>query len=170
MKELLIGCGNSRIKRLVASKEKEEWENLTTLDIDPSCNPDVVWDLHYLPLPFEDETFDEIHAYEVLEHVGKQGQYAFFFNQFSDFWRILKPNGLMMGSVPRWNGQWAWGDPGHTRIITEGTLSFLSQKLYTEVGRTAVTDYRSIYKVDFEVSVEINEDFLWFILRKLDAT
>ena len=56
--------------------------------------------MNKLPLPFDNDTFDEIHAYEVLEHVGKQGDYIFFFAQFSDLYRILKPNGLLVAMSP----------------------------------------------------------------------
>jgi predicted SAM-dependent methyltransferase len=89
-RELLIGCG-SRREKLIFFEGKKEWENVTTLDINQDHMPDIVWDLHNIPLPFEENSFDEIHAYEVLEHTGKQGDYQFFFDQFSDFWRILKP-------------------------------------------------------------------------------
>lgn len=150
MSELLIGCGNSRKKRVTGSWTSAEWTALTTLDIDPSCNPDVVHDLNVLPLPFADNSFNEIHAYEVLEHCGRQGDWRFFFDQFSEFWRILKPDGWFVATVPMWDSPWAWGDPGHTRVITDGSLSFLSQEQYTkQIGNTAMTDYRPVYKADF---------------------
>ena len=100
--ELLIGCGGNHRKQLFIDN-KRDWENLVTLDINPDHKPDVVWDLMNIPLPFFDNLFSELHAYEVLEHTGQQGDYQFFFAQFSDFWRILKPNGLLMGSCPQKN-------------------------------------------------------------------
>ena len=107
MKELLIGCGSNIDKRL-ALENHFGWGNLVTLDINPDHNPDVVWDLEKLPLPFEDNEFDEIHAYEVLEHTGSQGDYKFFFAQFHEFWRILKKDGVLFVTCPLWNGKWAW--------------------------------------------------------------
>ena len=73
-----------------------EWVNLVTLDIDPNCNPDIICDLNELPYPFKDNTFNEIHGYEVLEHCGTQGDYQYFFAQFTEFWRILKPEGMFL--------------------------------------------------------------------------
>ncbi len=79
-KELVIGCGNSRV-RILNEDNDEEFQNPTFVDIDPDCKPDKIWDLETLPLPFEDNEFDEIHAYEVFEHTGQQGDYEFFFEQ-----------------------------------------------------------------------------------------
>jgi SAM-dependent methyltransferase len=166
--ELLIGCGNSRVKRLDHAKSNE-WRGLYTLDMDASCNPDVVWNIDELPLPFEDEAFEEIHAYEVLEHSGRQGDWRFFFAQFAEFWRIMKPGGRFYATMPAWDGEWAWGDPGHIRVFVPGTLGFLSQREYElQVGNTMMTDYRSVWKHDFEVEgVQETNGQLCFVLRKL---
>jgi len=152
MSELLLGCGNSREKKIRHGNLSEEWNALTTLDIDPACSPDVVHDLDVLPYPFDDNAFDEIHAYEVLEHFGRQGDWRAFFAQFNELHRILKPDGLLVATVPAWDSPWAWGDPGHTRIITQGTLAFLSQEIYrTKIGNTNMTDYRGVYSADFRL-------------------
>lgn len=167
-RELLIGCGSRRIK-LLFPPDKQEWQHLTTLDINGSHNPDVVWDLNNLPLPFADNTFDEIHAYEVLEHTGRQGDHIFFFAQFSDFWRILKPNGMLIGSSPMYNSPWAFGDPSHTRVIQKESFVFLDQTQYAEqIGKTAMTDFRYIYKADFAVvHVTENNGTLQFALQAI---
>lgn len=127
----------------------------------------VLWNLEQLPLPFEDSTFDEIHAYEVLEHLGTQGDFKFFFAQFEDLWRILKPAGMLIASVPLWSSQWAWGDPSHKRVITPGTLAFLSQAEYAkQCGVTRMTDFRSVWHGDFEtVTAQISGDSMMFVLR-----
>lgn len=145
MSELLIGCGASRAKKLVW-KGRTEWSALTTLDMNPSAKPDVVFDLNDTTLPFPDDSFDEIHAYDVLEHVGRQGDWRFFFAQFEDFWRVLKPEGVLLGISPHPSSPWAWGDPGHTRVIAPESFIFLSQANY---GRPPMTDYRPWYRGDF---------------------
>lgn len=167
-KELLIGCGDSRVKKMSQKGEEEKWFNLTTLDCYPECKPDVVHDLEKFPYPFEDATFDEIHAYEVLEHTGNQGDWKFFFDQFAEFYRILKPNGLIYGSCPNWDSPWAWGDPSHKRVINNGTLVFLSQDEYKkQVGKTPMTDFRHYWKGDFApVFLQKSENNFMFILQK----
>jgi predicted SAM-dependent methyltransferase len=132
--------------------DQQDWCNLVTLDMNESCDPDVVWDLNEFPYPFPINEFNEIHAYDVLEHTGKQGDYKFFFQQFTEFWRILKPDGLLLITIPHWNSIWAWGDPGHTRVLAPGCFHYLSQNQYArQLGITKMTDYRNIYKADFEV-------------------
>lgn len=167
-RELLIGCGNSRKKQVHGSWTTEDWSNLTTLDMDAGCKPDVVHNLDVLPYPFADNTFDEIHAYQVLEHTGRQGDWKFFFDQFYEFWRILKPDGLFVASVPMWDSPWAWGDPGHTRVITKGSLIFLDQREYAQVGQSAMTDYRHAWKGNFQPFAAIEKEHEFgFILKAI---
>ena len=163
--DILLGCGSNRVKKLHFGRDG--WNDLVTVDFATSHNPDVVWDLENLPLPFDGNSADEIHAYDVLEHLGGQGDWKFFFNQFADFWRMLKPGGLLFAQVPAWNSIWAFGDPSHKRIINAGSLVFLSQKQYEEqVGISPMTDYREWYNADFDI-VECmgNDDVFQFILR-----
>ena len=169
-RELMLGCGTNRDKRIWLAGEETPFQNLTTLDMNPGVNPDVVFDLDELgekPLPFEDNTFDEIHAYEILEHFGRQGDWRGFFKQFTEFWRVLKPSGHFIGTVPHWESSWVWADPGHVRCIPADSLTFLSQSQYkAQEGKTAMTDYRPWYKADFEI-VGLNdsvEDIQFFIL------
>ncbi len=167
-RELLIGCGRDLRKKIFA-QGKESWSKLTTLDINPDHKPDIVWDLTQFPLPFEDNTFDEIHAYEVLEHTGAQGDYRFFFAQFSEFWRILKNNGYLIGTCPLPTSVWAWGDPSHTRILQKEQFIFLDQSEYEkQVGVTPMSDFRSIYKADFkQISAHEKDDTLHFVLQAI---
>lgn len=157
MPELLIGSGARCQKQIVL--RGAEWTDLVTLDINPDHKPDLVHDLNVLPYPFADNTFDEIHAYEVLEHMGQQGDWRFFFAQFSEFWRILKPNGLLCGTSPDSSSRWAWGDPGHARVISPESFVFLDQDNYTaQVGKTPMTDYRFVYSADFKVIHSVVDD------------
>jgi SAM-dependent methyltransferase len=165
--ELLLGCGSERSKRIIVPDTQPEWRNLVTLDMNEDMSPTVIHDMNHIPLPFAENTFDEVHAYEVLEHTGIQGDFRFFLQQFADFWRVLKPGGFFCGSVPMWDSPWAWGDPGHTRVITSGSLVFLSQDEYTnQVGKTSMTDYRRWYQANFEtMGVQEKEHQMSFVLK-----
>jgi len=167
--ELLIGAGNDRKKKVTVEGMPDEWAELVTLDIDEELDVDVHHDLNILPLPFDDNTFDEVHAYEVLEHCGKQGDWRFFLDQFSEFHRILKPSGFFVATVPMWDSQWAWGDPGHTRIISDASLTYLSQAEYEkQIGKTNMTDYRGWYKADFDLfAMEEGDDTFGFVLKAI---
>lgn len=168
VKELMIGAGSNRERKVWGGKEKTAFKNLTTLDIEPSHNTDIVWDLNVTPWPIPDNEYDEVHAYEVLEHLGKQGDAKAFFDHFSEIWRILKPGGQLFASCPLWDSPWAWGDPSHTRIITKHSLVFLCQEEYEkQVGKTAMSDFRSIYKRNFKIlATQEANDVLAFVLEK----
>ena len=124
--ELVLGCGINRYKSLI-SPEPLDPGTTVTLDINPDAKPDFVWDLNDMPMPmFSDNQFSRIHCYDVLEHFGRQGDFISFFKFFDEIHRILENGGWFIAITPT-DGKWAWGDPGHTRIINLGTLdSYLS--------------------------------------------
>lgn len=167
MSELLIGCGNSRVKKLKFHPD-DDWTDLTTLDFDPLCGADVLHDLNsFEPWPFADNSFVEVAAYEVLEHIGQQGDFRKFFHDFGEIYRVLKPGGVLAATCPSWQSQWAWADPSHTRIIAPGSLVFLNREQYhNQVGKTAMTDFRWLWKGDFEpIHVEDNGERFTFGLK-----
>src|SRR5262245_56615220 len=98
-RELLLGCGNSRHKSLLAPGGSPEWRGLVTFDMDPKCGADILGRFED-GLPFPDDTFDEVHAYEFLEHLGRQGDWRGFFSDFTEIYRVLKPNGFLCASTP----------------------------------------------------------------------
>ena len=151
MRELLIGCGNDRRKRLDPA-QKWQWDELVTIDHDPNCGADFVHDLEDFPWPVDADSFDAVHAYDVIEHLGRQGDFRSFFDLFAEIYRVLKPGGMFCGIVPSMKSPWVWADPSHTRAIAPETLVFLSQREYAEqVGNTPMTDFRWYWKGDFEV-------------------
>lgn len=171
-KSLLLGCGNSRDKKI--QYPGAEWlGELTTLDMNPNCGADVVHDLDVSPayLPFPDEEFDELAAYDVLEHIGLQGDWRSWFDEMADYHRILKPGGIFGIIVPV-NAD-ALADPGHTRFITANYFLFLSQKFYDKAlaDGLPVTDYRWYWKLDFEIPLmqPIDDHHLAVVLRKPEA-
>lgn len=169
MKTLILGAGSTPEKKIFLPG-REKWEGeVVRLDFNSDHKPDIVADLEVLPYGWAlSEEYDEIHAYEVLEHTGQQGDWKFFFAQFSELHRILKPRGKIFASVPRWDKIWAWGDPSHKRVINEGTLTFLSQDNYKQgVGKSAMSDFRFCYKADFVYAWGEMDDLIFkFVLEK----
>lgn len=169
MPSLLLGCGHSRQKKVALHGAAPVFvEPLVTLDMGANCGADVVHDLDIRPLPFPDETFDELAAYDVLEHVGRQGDWRGFFEEFAEYWRILKPNGLFGIIVPV--GRDYHADPGHTRFFAPEWFRFLDQRWYGDAlaGGQQVTDYRWFWKRDFQtVAIDPIEDHhIAAVLRK----
>ena len=168
MPELLIGCGSRRDKLLCPPGRPKVWTGLMTCDLNADHHPYVIHDLERLPWPWEDSTFDEVHGYEVFEHLGRQGDFRAFFGQFQEAWRILKPGGYLCGTSPAPSSPWLWGDPGHTRAIQPESFVYLSQKEYQkQIGHTAMTDYRFCYAGDFEPMILLpdSEGTFLYILR-----
>ena len=172
MKELLLGCGNSRLKRFAPSAASgDKFQNLTTVDMDANCKPDILMNLsrQFWHPQIEDSAYDEVHDYEVLEHFGAQGDFIAFFQTFANIYNALKPGGYLCASCPSMKSRWAWGDPGHTRIISPESLTFLDQAEYTkQVGNTAMSDYRWVWKGDFKLTGHKDDgDSFMFILQAI---
>lgn len=184
-KELLLGCGHARDKRIhpPGTENFRGWCDLTTLDINTKCDADLIVDLSTWPfrrydavkstwIPYigPESQYNEIHAYEVLEHIGMQGDVRTFMHQFRIFWTWLKPGGYLCATVPDYRSLWAWGDPSHTRIINAGTLVFLSRKEYEkQLGKTSMSDYRDLMRdMDFDiVRANVVGQTFEFILRAI---
>jgi SAM-dependent methyltransferase len=163
---LLLGAGDRFKKEVICELSPEkQFKKVVTVDIHGS--PDIWWDLNEFPYPFHDEEFDEIHAYEVLEHLGTQGDYKYFFEQFNELRRILVPGGVFCASVPSQDSIWAWGDPGHTRVLPMAVFGFLTEKIYEGVGKGPTQDYRDY--IDGFWEFEGHQDIghrIYFVLRK----
>ena len=80
--KLNLGCGEDK---------KAAYVNI---DWQQECKPDVVHDLNSIPYPFPANSFDEILASHVIEHLDRP------FEIMKELHRILRPNGLLHIRVP----------------------------------------------------------------------
>jgi SAM-dependent methyltransferase len=88
-----------------------------------------------------------------------------FFAHFSEIWRVLKPLGHLFATVPANTSPWLWGDPGHRRVISLESLTFLDQDEYDRQTEYMI-DYRAIYKANFSLKMQKTEaDTFAFILQ-----
>ncbi len=161
-KALLIGCGNSRERKVRLEGQAVNFTDdadLTTIDMDPNCGADIVMDMsrvawlmdHRALFAFEDQVFDEIGAYDSLEHWGRQGDWNGWFSEMAEYHRILKPGGLMGIIVPI--GLDAFADPGHTRFFQGNHFCMLNQQWYADklAAGLPMTDYRWFWRLNFDV-------------------
>lgn len=79
---LNLGCGFDK---------REGWVNADAYEV---CNPDLLLDLNKVPLPWKDNSVDEIYCSHVLEHVED------WWPTFVEFSRILKLGGILEIRVP----------------------------------------------------------------------
>ncbi len=172
-RELLLGAGHSRVKKLgnmappLGLGLYADWQDLTTVDINGSIPCDRFIDLSSRVwwTALGRNQFDEVHAYCVLEHLGKQGNIREFFDTFENIWIVLKPGGMLYGICPTMFSRWAWGDPGHSRIISSESISFLDRENYAELGHTSRSDYRGMWYGDFKCIGRANDgDLFMFAL------
>lgn len=82
---LEIGIGSGFVSKYL----KERGINITTLDFDPKLNPDTVGSV--LDIPLEDNSFDVVACYEVLEHLPFEN----FFKAVSEIFRISKSQAML---------------------------------------------------------------------------
>lgn len=85
-----------------------------------------------LELPFADETFDVVAAFDVVEHCEPEAV------ALTELARVLRPGGRMFLAVPAY--QWAWTqfdtDAGHYRRYTRKRLAAAVAAAGIEVERT----------------------------------
>lgn len=194
MTELLLGCGHARQKLLGLPGAPLEWTDLVTLDHNELCGADLLCDLdnkhwlcevntgfgapavcdrpgtRFIQKQMREDYFAEVHAYEVLEHLGQQGDARSFFSTFENVWRVLKPNGYLFATVPSRYSAWLWGDPSHRRVICAESLAFLSQDVIARnrAAGSAMSDFSNLWTRDFKiVSAQDNRERFMFCLQAI---
>lgn len=103
--KLNIGCGRKKI------------EDYINCDISRSVNPDIILDLEK-PLPFIDNSVDEIVLSHVLEHVNN------FISLMHQLWRISTKNAKIKICVPFYSSLYAFIDPTHVRFFTPFSFNY----------------------------------------------
>ena len=98
--------------------------------VDIRGNPDnhvTSADLFNQPIPYNNEFFDFVTAYDFIEHVPRtsceNGKTRFpFILLMDEIWRVLKPGGLFLSHTPAFPSQQVFQDPTHVNIISENTF------------------------------------------------
>lgn len=96
-------------------------EGYLVLDRNPPA--DYVFNLEEgMPIQLQN-TFDEIRAHHVLEHIHNLTKLM------DALWESLKPNGILDIVVPHKDHGAAWHDPTHVRYFTDETFDYFTPRL-----------------------------------------
>ncbi len=119
-KTLDLGCG-------VNPRNPFGADQLYGIDIRPNENENIrVADLAIEPIPFPDEYFDFVTAYDFIEHIPRiiynPKRRFCFIELMNEIFRVLKAGGSFFSSTPAFPKEAAWRDPTHVNIITEQTF------------------------------------------------
>jgi hypothetical protein len=102
----------------------------TGVDIAAGPEIDFVWDLEKFPWePFTDNSMEEVYASHYIEHTKDLMKFM------DEVWRICQHGAKVTFLAPYYTSIRAWGDPTHTRAISEFTWLYyqkpwrVSQKL-----------------------------------------
>ena len=126
-----LGCGQS-------PKNPFGYEKLYGIDIrksDEKLNGATVVaaNLAVEPIPFPDNFFDSVSAYDFFEHIPrvsvdlntKSSRFPFV-ELMNEIWRVLKPNGILYAVTPAFPHEKAFRDPTHVNIITKKTHRYFT--------------------------------------------
>jgi SAM-dependent methyltransferase len=131
--KLHLGCGNDYKKGYI------------NIDASKDVNPDKVWNLEKTPLPFKDNSVDEVLAFHVLEHINN------FIPLMHELHRICRKDALIWIKTPFYSSWGQFNDPTHVRFFTPFTFNYFEgEHNYSHQVKTG-------YKTNFKVQkVKIN--------------
>lgn len=104
-----VGCGINKFPGSIG------------LDRNPNTRADVIADLDHFPFPFADNSFREIRATHVIEHV------ADVIRTMEEFYRLLAPGGRAIITTPHYTDYSSFCDPTHRWHLNSFSLRYFGE-------------------------------------------
>ena len=119
-KSLDLGCANN-------PKNPYNADELFGIDIFEDISKNIKRaDLVLEPIPFGNETFDFVTAYDLIEHIPRviymPSRRLPFIELMNEIYRVLKVGGFFYSQTPAYPHAAAFVDPTHVNFISEGTF------------------------------------------------
>ena len=142
-KSLDLGCNDS-------PRNPYNFEELYGIDLNPIQSDHFIYtqaNLALEPIPFGDNLFDCVSAFDFIEHIPRQllsldtGRSRLpLIELMNEIWRVLKPGGIFYAATPFYPSPAAFQDPTHVNFITSDTHNYFCgtspyAKIYGFTGR-----------------------------------
>lgn len=120
-KSLDLGCGSNPRNPFNA-------DELLGIDVREDLESGIKRaDLAIEPIPFDNDSFEYVTAYDFLEHIPRVVYLPTRRNSFvelmNEIYRVLKVGGLFLSFTPAYPHAEAFQDPTHVNVITEKTFA-----------------------------------------------
>lgn len=130
-----IGCG--------ANKQ----EGFVGLDAQALPGVDIVWDVNLHPWPLPDECVLMATCSHLAEHIPtvmvdrKEGTWFPFIEFMDEVWRIMKPGGQFLLSMPHGRSSGFLQDPTHTNAMNQHRFAYFDPTIYMPDGERRLYDF-----------------------------
>ena len=142
--KLNLGCGNDYKKGYV------------NVDASKEVSPDKVWNLEKSPLPFKNNSVDEILAYHVLEHLHN------FIPLMHDIHRICKNGTRIHIKTPFYSTWGQYNDPTHVRFFSPFTFNYFNKWKNYSHQVNAKKEMFKVKKVEINFGIGRAKKLNWF--------
>jgi len=130
-----FGCGRAKAERAD--------ESVIGIDINRNSDADVIYDLNRVPLPFKDNSFDEIICNDILEHLED------VFGVMAELHRIGKNQAVVRIRVPHFSSMDAYADPTHKRSFTSRSFNYITGNYPELEFYTTLRFRKKKFKIEF---------------------
>jgi len=148
--KLNMGCGFNKL------------DGYWNVDVEKKCNPDEVINLEETPWPYDDNFFEQIYAYNILEHLGNTPQ--IFTNVMKEMYRVSQHGATWNIQVPHHRCDLYWDDYTHVRVLTPKTFRMFDQQfnLQTIERKLSESTFGLYHNIDIEITdVQYNMTGYW---------
>ncbi len=118
-KILELGCGRTKHPGAIG------------IDRIPLPGVDVVHDLDRRPYPFDDNTFDEIYATHIIEHLDS------VLAVMEEIYRIARPDARVVIITPHHSDAISWQDPTHKWHLNSYSFNYFDPAYHTNYYTTS---------------------------------
>lgn len=127
-----------------------------------------------LKIPFKNNYFDSVSAYDVLEHLSREGTPSAFVICMNEMYRVLKIGGEAIFVFPLSRRRDFYDDPTHVNPLTFNTFRFfcgIDSKLeYTQIQTyyeiVKLSKLRNWYKYVHQAQIQLNSPTEELSLRR----
>ncbi len=122
----VIDLGGDRLASYYRFFRQTKWQKIVTVNLDEKRNPDLLFALGTGPLPFPDSYFDQVLAFNLLEHLDNREK------NIAEMFRLLRDGGELIGVIPFLVN--VHPDPNdYIRLTNQGLIEILSGAGFGEI-------------------------------------